>query len=84
MARVLLDAGASTGVVNKRGLTPLGEALAGGHVEAGRQLVDVGRADIRLRCSGCGCRGSCYWGCLGANGGRGAMGQPACVRAVPA
>ena len=43
---LLLSGGAKHGLANKRGLTPLGEAMAGGHADAAKQLIAAG-ADMR-------------------------------------
>ena len=43
---LLLGAGAKHGARNKRGLTPLGEAVAGGHADAAKALLAAG-ADAR-------------------------------------
>lgn len=39
---LLLSAGAKCAAANKRGLTPLGEAVAGGHTDAARTLMGAG------------------------------------------
>ena len=45
-ARALLDRDAKLRVVNKRGLTPLGEAVAAGHAECAAALVAVGADEV--------------------------------------
>lgn len=52
MAAALLACRADPSLVNERGLTPLGEALAGGHVEAAKQLVAAG-AQLTQQAGGC-------------------------------
>lgn len=49
--KLLLAAGAEADLPNKRGLSALGEAIAGGHVEAAEALVAAG-ADPSWRASG--------------------------------
>jgi ankyrin repeat protein len=39
---LLLGSGAKHGLRNKRGLTPLGEAVAGGHAEVATALLQAG------------------------------------------
>jgi hypothetical protein len=64
--RWLLDAGAKPGLPNKRLLTPLGEALAAGAVDAARELIARG-ADTGVRPHGC-----VQWG--GGGGGEAGVG----------
>lgn len=48
---LLLAGGAKHGLVNKRGLTALGEAVAGGHADVAKQLIGAG-ADVRCGAGG--------------------------------
>lgn len=49
--KLLLAAGVDVDLANKRGLSPLGEAVAGGHVEAADALLAAG-ADPSWRSAG--------------------------------
>jgi ankyrin repeat protein len=51
VVRQLLEAGAKTGILNKRGLTALGEALVANRVDAARAIVGAG-GDLGARCAG--------------------------------
>ena len=51
LCRALLEAGAKRDLVNKRGLTPVGEALLAGNVEAADELIDKG-AKVAVRARG--------------------------------
>ena len=51
ICRLLLDSGAKKDLVNKRGLTPLGEALLAGNAEAAGVLLEKG-ADASVRARG--------------------------------
>lgn len=50
--QLLLSADAAVDVPNKRGLTALGEAVAGGHAKASEALIKAG-ADLCCRTAGC-------------------------------
>lgn len=50
LIKFLCAKGCKVNLVNKRGLTPLGEALVGGHVAAAEALLGVGaHADVTAR-----------------------------------